>query len=415
MRILFLATNLPIPVNSGAAIRSLSLLQALAAGGHELTFVSFTHAATPQSLEPLSSLCRSMTLVHRELVNLSQGSNYFARLAALATTKPYSVARFASAEMRTKLQEHLAASTFDVIFADGVFALVNLPDCAVPIALNCHNIEWVIVKRYAELENNPLKSLYAKLEFHNMRAFEHRAAQRSKMAMVCSDKDRSLLQALCADLKVCIVPNCVDTDTYFPAAEVNGVLSKPRILFQGGMDWYPNRDAVEFFSENMLPSIQRELPDVTFVVAGKNHPKEFLDKFNAIPGINFTGTVPDMRPYLAGAALVVVPLRIGSGTRLKILEAAASSKAVVSTTIGAEGLDFEHGKEIVIADQPEAFAREITALLHNPERLRRIGEAARRKVVARYSYTTLKIAVDQALSSLTRRVPPLESIPDVLR
>jgi glycosyltransferase involved in cell wall biosynthesis len=97
------------------------------------------------------------------------------------------------------------------------------------------------------------------------------------------------------------------------------------------------------------------------------------------------------------------------------LEAAASSKAVVSTTIGAEGLDFEHGKEIVIADQPEAFAREITALLHNPERLRRIGEAARRKVVARYSYTTLKIAVDQALSSLTRRVPPLESIPDVLR
>jgi len=171
------------------------------------------------------------------------------------------------------------------------------------------------------------------------------------------------------------------------------------VLYMGGMDWFPNRDAVEFFVTQILPELRVLAPEARFVVAGRNPPAEFVRRF-AASGITFTGTVPDMRPEIARAAVCVVPLRIGSGTRLKILEAGAMGKPIVSTSIGAEGLDLIKGTEIILEDQPRAFAKAVADLLRDASRRRALGEEARRWVESRYSFPVLRSAVREALAKL---------------
>ena len=193
-----------------------------------------------------------------------------------------------------------------------------------------------------------------------------------------------------------IVPNVVDVDRYTPVEDNN----TPTILFQGAMDWFPNRDAVDFFVTRMLPVLKQMVPHIRFVVAGRNPPLNFVSKFASVAGIEFTQNVPDMRLEIARATVCVVPLRIGSGTRLKILEAAAMAKSVVSTRIGAEGLDFADGQEIVLADKPEVFAHVIAELLADPVRRRAMGLAARRRVEIQYGMPTLRYALRTALAQL---------------
>lgn len=163
------------------------------------------------------------------------------------------------------------------------------------------------------------------------------------------------------------------------------------------MDWYPNRDAVEYFAHHIFPKVRAEFPEARFVVAGRNPPRDFVASFRLESRIEFTGTVPDMRPYLSSASVVVVPLRLGGGTRIKILEACAAGRPVVSTTIGAEGLDLEPGKELLVEDDPAEFARAVIALLRDPARCDALAKAGRTAIVERYSHLTLKKALDAVI------------------
>jgi glycosyltransferase involved in cell wall biosynthesis len=192
----------------------------------------------------------------------------------------------------------------------------------------------------------------------------------------------------------------VDTDFYEPNG-TNSFGNGELLLFQGSMDWYPNRDAVEFFARTILPLVRNQRPNVRFVVAGRNPASHFVKELSTSFGVEFTGTIPDMRPYLSVASVVVVPLRMGSGTRIKILEACAAGKPVVSTMLGAEGLAFEPNKEIVLADVPAQFAGAVVRLLQDPERRRAIGSAARTKTVDSYSQAALKASLDFAIAGST--------------
>jgi glycosyltransferase involved in cell wall biosynthesis len=166
----------------------------------------------------------------------------------------------------------------------------------------------------------------------------------------------------------------------------NGTAEKPaRLVFTGSMDWYPNEDAIIHFMEAILPRLRRRIPGLTIAVVGRN-PSERLKALGAAKGVQITGTVDDVRPYVAEAAVYVVPLRIGGGTRLKIFEALAMGKAVVSTSVGAEGLPMTPGQHFLQADSPEDFAKAVLALLEDVPRRRAIGEAGRRLVEARYSW-----------------------------
>jgi len=195
------------------------------------------------------------------------------------------------------------------------------------------------------------------------------------------------------------LPNVVDTESYVPNFDSKGT----SLLFQGGMDWFPNPDAVEFFATQVLPLVQKSFPTAVFIAAGRNPSAAMVARYSNMPGVNLTGTVPDMRPYLEDAAVCVVPLRIGSGTRLKILESAAAGKAMVSTRLGAEGLDFVDGQEIILADTPADFAAAVVELLRDEPKRRAMAMAARKRVAERYSYANLRQTLAKALASLGTR------------
>lgn len=398
MDILFVATNLPVPPNNGQAIRSLSIIRALKSIGHGLRFVSFA-TRRAEDLSPLSSCCRSMDLLDREMPNLTQKSDYFGRMASLLRFRSFSVERFRSTTMRRMIQEKLDKQKYDLLICDGLYALINVPVTSIPIALNCHNIEHVILTRYAGLERNPLKKCYATFESLLLRRAERRSCHRLSAALVCSEIDRKLLKMFRADLPVFLAPNVVDTDL-LSAVKSSVSNSDPILLFQGGMDWYPNRDAVEYFARDILPHIRSAYPRARFVIAGRNPPTRLVENFRYDPLIEFTGTVPDMRPYLSAANLVIVPLRIGGGTRIKILEACAARKPVISTTLGAEGLNLRPGKEIILADDPMQFADAVVDLLGNPHRAEALAISANAAVVESYSQRTLERSLEAFLSSL---------------
>lgn len=406
MRILFLSLLCPLPVNNGHKMRTWSLLRALSAEGHELTLLGF---AQPEEVgkctKELRKVCEEVEFVSLPEVSLSSAGDYVSRIRAMLSKVPYAIGRFRSAAMRGRMESHLAGKTFDAIVCDTVYSAVNLPDLlTVPVVMNTHNIEHVILERYAENESNPVKRSYAFSEARLVRRWEQEACRQASLAMVCSADDGRLLESLCPNLPIRVVPNVVDVDEYLPATASEALT----VLFQGGMDWFPNRDAVSYFVRSILPRIRQKVPGVRFLVAGRNPSSALLRQYAAEPDVQFTGTVPDMRDVIAQAAVCVVPLRIGSGTRLKILEAAAMEKPIVSTTLGAEGLEFEHGFDILLADEPEDFAEEVAELIRYPEIARRMGRAARVVVEERYSFDALQSAIREALSEL------LESCPAVL-
>jgi glycosyltransferase involved in cell wall biosynthesis len=396
--ILFVATNLPVPPNNGQAIRSLSIIRALRSIGHALSFISFANNQRPEDLSPLSSFCRSVDLLDREMPNLTQETDYFGRIASLLMLRSFAVERFRSATMRRMIQEKLDKQKYDLLLCDGIYALINIPVTSIPIALNCHNIEHIILKRYAMLERNPVKKYYATFESLLVRRAERRSCRKVSAALVCSEIDLKSLKMFRADLPVFLAPNVVDTDL-LSMVKSSVSNSDPVLLFQGGMDWYPNRDAVEYFARDILPHIRSAYPRARFVVAGRNPPAQLIGNFRYDPLIEFTGTVQDMRPYLSAADLVIVPLRIGGGTRIKILEACAASKPVVSTTVGAEGLNLRPGKEVILADDPVQFASAVVELLGNPHRAEALAISAHAAVVESYSQRTLEEKLEAFLSS----------------
>jgi glycosyltransferase involved in cell wall biosynthesis len=394
MRILYISVAYPLPPNNGVRMRLCSLLRAMQAAGHEVTFASF---AEPEEIGgrqlELRTLCQESDIVPLRYTSLSGGGDCWCRLNALFSSLPFTVERFRSNAMRMRLERRLREHCFDVIICDSVFAAVNLPAEAAPVVMGSHNVEYLILERYADQQTNPLMAWYARTEASKLRRFEAAMYRRAVLGMACSRADAELLGRLCPGIRTVIAPNVVDVAEYGTA----GVEEPSTIVYQGGMDWFPNRDALEYFVREILPLIQKEAPNVRLIAAGRNPSPEFCARFSDVPALQFTGTLPDLRPVIARAAVCVVPLRIGSGTRLKILEAGAMGKAMVSTTIGAEGLAFVPGEEILIADGPARFAGSVLDLLADPKRRQALGKAARERVVQDYDVAALGRAMAEVL------------------
>jgi glycosyltransferase involved in cell wall biosynthesis len=398
MRILALSVTSPMPANNGVKMRTWSILRGLVAEGHDIIMVAF---ADPQgkdsfSLE-LSKVCRRVIQVPHGLTSLSSSKDYLKRATHLFSSTPYGVVGARSSAMAGQIVTLLNEKAVDVILCEQTDLLINLPaQLSVPVVVDFHNVDYLIIERYLRFERNPAKRSYAWLQSCKLREWERKACQVASAAFACSDHDRALLQALGPNLPIFVVPNIVDVDEYKP----DGREDARKILFQGGMDWYPNRDAVKFFVTRIFSLIRNQVPDVRFVVAGRNPPEKFREHLSRVPGVEFTGTVPDMRAEIASAAVCVVPLRMGSGTRLKILEAAAMAKPIVSTRLGAEGLEFREGTEIVLEDDPCVFADVVVELLQSALHRRQLGQAARKRAELQYSIPTLRSSLRRSLESL---------------
>lgn len=225
--------------------------------------------------------------------------------------------------------------------------------------------------------------------------------QKADHVLTVSDSDRDDFSKFVAPHKITTIPTGVDID-YFNSTRASGSGQPSTLVFTGSMDWMPNEDAILYFAEKVLPDIRGRVPGVTLRVVGRKPSPRVQALANGNSGIEVTGTVPDIRPYLESACVYVVPLRIGGGTRIKIFEAMAMGKAVVSTSIGAEGLPVTHGENIILADKPEDMAEAVARLLSNAKERTRIATAARKLVRTRYSWSAVTEVLNSTLTDTVR-------------
>jgi sugar transferase (PEP-CTERM/EpsH1 system associated) len=389
LRILWVKVGGLWPLNTGGRLRTFHTIAELSQR-HEVTVVT-THAPGDDGhalAAQLPACARVISLAHAPT---KVGSAAF----VLATTRswlsplPLDVWRWRIPAVRQEVDRLLAGGRVDLCVADFLVAVPNVPmGGPVPVVLFEHNVEHVIWKRLAQAPGPVWRRALLELEWRKMRRFEAAACTQADLTLAVSEADRRLLAATAPAARVAAVETGVDIEYFAP----NGWHEKPAtIVFTGSLDWYPNEDAVAHFVDEILPRVRAEVGAARFVVVGRN-PSAKLREAAEAAGAVVTGTVDDVRPYLAEATVCVVPLRIGGGTRLKIFEALAMAKPVVSTTIGAEGLPVTPGEHLVLADGPEDFARAVVALLRDPARRRALAAAGRALVEQRFSWG--RVALD---------------------
>lgn len=383
MRILWVKMGGLWPATSGGRVRSLQIVSELARR-HTVTVIT-THGAgdDPEGLE--RHLPPSTRVVSVPYQVPKRGSRAFPFALARSWLSPYPVDlwKWRVPPIREHVRALIESATSDLCVADFLFAAANVPATGqVPVVLFEHNVEHLIWHRLCALERPGVRRALLEIEWRKLRAREADACRNAALTIAVSDDDRRRLASLAPEARICAIPTGVDTHYFSP----NGYHEHAnRIVFSGSMDWHPNEDAVAYFADAILPRIRAEVPDASLTVVGRN-PTPRLRELAARAGIAVTGTVNDVRPWIAEGAVYVVPLRAGSGTRLKIFEALAMGKAVVSTTVGAEGLALEPGRHFVPADDPDAFAGAVVQLLRDPERRRALGGAGRSLVETHYSW-----------------------------
>jgi polysaccharide biosynthesis protein PslH len=406
MRILWVKADKLLPVQNGGNIRTYHVLRYLSER-HQLTFYSYYGGAPDPGYErELQRQLPGAVAVctgKRELSGIARGLDYLSHLGAHA---PYAVSRFAGARVQKQLQTWFREQRYDVAVCDFLDAAINFPGrLNIPSVLFQHNVESEIWRRHADTAGNPVKKMLYRMEFRKMLRYERAAVRKFQHVIAVSENDRALMTKWVDGDRVTVVPTGVDLAQYRPAPNPLDT-SAPLVTFVGAMDWEPNVDGVEYFCAEVWPAIKAEVPQARLRIVGRN-PDRRVQKWasnsiNNDNSIEVTGRVPSVVEPLHQSAVIIVPLRIGGGTRLKIYEAMATGKAVVSTTIGAEGLDVHHGHDIMLADDPRSFAQAVIMLLRDPE-LRRRYENAAAETAARYDWPAIGERFSEVLQSAAEK------------
>jgi len=378
MRILYLFSQIPYPTDTGARIRTFQLLKNLSRE-HAVTLACF---AGGQNVPPAVAEITTSTVL---LPGRTSGAAAMmaAAIKTLCNRLPFSVNKYNKRAARKKVARLWQHSDFDLIHVDQphMAALVR-PDWRAPILIHEHNVESQIARRFFENETRPLRRAFLRSQYRRMERFERRLWETYDQVVTVTEQDRDAVLQQIPGKKVSVVENGVDLDYFsFQSRSSN----RPALVYVGSMDWLPNEDAVLYFAEKIFPAIQSRWTDASFTVVGRR-PSDLVRQLAARPGIEVTGTVEDVRPYLGKATILVVPLRIGGGSRLKILEAMSAGLPVVSTSIGCEGLLVEDRKHLLIADEPTAFADQVIRLTVDQALQKKLGKAGRQLVQERYGW-----------------------------
>jgi polysaccharide biosynthesis protein PslH len=385
MRLLWLKTELLHPVDKGGKIRTYQMLRELKRDCH-ITYLTLDDGTADRAArERAAEYCHELVTVrHRTREKFSV--SFYAELALnVASPLPYFMKKYKSAAMRREVERRLAASEFDVLVCDFLMPSVNVPDGA-----NCatllfqHNVEAMIWRRHFEVQRNAAKRLYLRAQWEKTVKFERKECRRFDWVVAVSREDAETMRREYGVGHVSDVPTGVDTDFFRPQG--SAAADPHNLVFTGSMDWLPNEDAIRFFTEEVLPLVRREVPGVTLTVVGRNPYPSLVELGRRDSSIVVTGRVEDVRPYMERAAAYVVPIRVGGGTRLKIYEAMAMEKAVVSTTVGAEGLPVSDGEELLLADTPGEFAAAVVRVLRDAGLARSLGQRAAATVRERFGW-----------------------------
>jgi sugar transferase (PEP-CTERM/EpsH1 system associated) len=392
LRILFLLPHLPYPPHAGGTLRSYGMIEGLVRHGHQVGLLTFADAdQLPIEETPLASLCSPVVSVPAP-VRTTQD-----RLRDLLAGHADMARRFWSGAFAEALRVLLNNQTFDVIdlyieMAD-YLPIVNLCAPSAMLIYDALNAEYYLQKRIAVRDlHTPARwplAAYSFVQSRRLARVEASLCRSVQHVLACSRTDAELLGVLRHTTPITVIPNAISVKDYQgttgqPPADI----IHPALVLTGKMDFRPNVDAALWFANDIMPIIRLYHPDVHFTIVGqKPHPR--LARLKDRQEVTVTGYVPDIKPYLAAADIYVAPLRMGSGTRFKLLEAMAMGKAIVSTPLGAEGLNVEHGRHMLLADTERSFAGAIIDLLSNENRRRDLGENAARLVREYYDWGTI--------------------------
>ena len=385
MKILWVKPGKLLPLDSGGQLRTYNILRCLAAE-HELTYLSYYGGLRDEAYEKeiLQHLPGTVTL-HTAAPDTTAMERYLDYVRRFPRRAPYPVTKFTDARVLELVTKWFAEQRFDVAVCDFLASSLNFPeDLSTPTALFQHNVETVLWQRKAEVEVEWLERVISKIEYRKMKRFEPEQVRRFHHVIAVSDVDRNGMRSMVPESHISVVPTGVDLKKF--QYDANHRPAGSEVVFTGSMDWEANIDGVEFFCKEVWPQVLAQVPSARFLIVGRRPNQRVKDL--ASDTVEVTGTVPAIEEYLRRASVFVVPLRIGGGTRIKIYEGMAVGKATVSTTIGAEGLDVTHGKDIILADDPKAFADAITLLLQD-EVTRRRYEAAAAATAKKYDWPVI--------------------------
>lgn len=393
MNILWLSHNVPYPPVSGALQRNYNLLKRVAAR-HNVYLLAFNQKALlsdekeiQEAQQVLEKLCS-----HVEIVSIPSDSSRFCWyklvLASFFSKDPYAINWLKSQEMHSRIKHALGELKFDLVHYDtiGLVEYFNDVGCIAKV-LNHHNVESVMMKRRASKETNILKQLYFYAEAVKLKSAEKEFCAQAKVNLVVSNPDAAELREICPQANVALCENGCDTD-YLQPSETE--LPEPgHLLFIGNLKWYPNRDAIVYFIKEVWPELVKECPLVKLTVVGAHPPEELVRLASRDARLQVTGFVEDMRPYFRRADIVICPIRDGGGTRLKILDAMAMGKPIVTTSIGCEGIDVVPGRDVFIAETARDFIAHIKSLMANPSMKAEVSSSVRKIAERKYSWDVI--------------------------
>lgn len=397
MNILLLCPKLPYPPTDGGRIAIYEPLRRLAERGHEITLLSLCRTKPSEEiLSPLRRYCAIKAVEHDTRNRLLPAAlNLFSHI-------PYTISKYISPSLALTMRKHLEKESCDIVQLENLhmahYHSISRNEFHIPTILRQHNVESLLAERYAKSQKGLLK-VYTCIHAAKLKQYELDMCSHMDLCVTITQEDADELMRLNRHIRTVVVPAGIDADYYSPDSRLE---EDHTIVSVGSMDWPPNVDALVWFCREIFPKIQKNIPKVLLYIVGKSVDKS-ISNLEIADTVFVTGFVDDVRPFYAKGTVFIVPLRSGGGMRLKILEAMAMGKAIVSTTIGAEGIRVTHGQDILLADDPASFADSVCLLLKDPDLRKQLGHNARKLVVSRYTWEQSVELLEKAYEKVVRR------------
>jgi len=387
MRILQLCNRVPWPPNDGGAIAMLNMTKGFYNSGQELHLLCLNTRKHQVNVQDLPEMFKK--LASFKAININTDIKALdAAFNLVFSRKSYHISRFYSGDFERELVKTLQSKEFDIIQIEGLHLCLYIniirKYSKAKVSLRAHNLEYLIWERLADSERNPLKSKYLEILTKRLLNFEAKAIKKVDFLIAITEADAELFQTMDTDASIFVSPAGLDLEDYVTDKSKK---EWPGIFHLGALNWMPNVQGIEWFLKEIWPKLHTVFPKLKFYIAGRNMP-EWLKKLDRV-GVVPVGEVENAVDFMNSKSIMVVPLLSGSGMRIKIIEGMALGKTIISTTIGAEGIDYEDETNILIADEPEEFVNAIKKCINNVEFANRVGKNARQLAEAEYSNKSL--------------------------
>ena len=389
MNILVICSLLPYPLIDGASKSVFYPIKALAERGHRVHLACLTRTMDPDAIRQVERYCTV------DIIEFNSRPSILGAIRSVASRTPYDIARFQSPALLQRILARVAGQHFDVVQAEGIhaipYALAVREHARIPVLLRVNTIQHVNLLRSVGTYRNPLINMYLRYEGRKVRAYEISEGKKADLNLVISDHDGIVLRRLDPSLRCTTIPAGVELSEFDIGT---GPPEPATVLWMGALKWPPNRDSFWWFYNKIVPHLLQLVPDVSIRVVGSNPPEDILKIRH--PNVQIVGFVPDIRESVRQATVCVVPLQVGSGIRIKLLELFAMRKAIVCTSVGAEGLFLENDKQLLIADEPQEFAAAVARIIRDPGLRTRLGDAGWRHIEKTYTWMRMGELYEQA-------------------